>query len=154
MQSAPVEQLRELLGKAAQEPTSVLDLMLSYHRGHELSGIIDFSLRSDGAYTLRSSERGGLNPRTVAGRLDRERVVAIWSAADKTRLLDVPSSTRAIGDDEVPITVELEHGALSHRLEIWTRDAREHPDFRRFEASLRALLQGLSPGSSEGEPRA
>jgi len=140
------EELREVIAKAVSNPRSYLDLTLVYDKGHELSGTTHFEMRAGGDFSLRS-----VNPRTqrtisIEGKLEDDQRDALLAAIDQSGLIDVPSSTRNIGDDEPPISVTLSYDNLVQRLLIWDGDARTNPEFQRFESVLRSLLGQLSGG--------
>ena len=141
------EVLREVVAKAVRDPAAHRDLTLTYQRGHELSGITRFELRADGRYTLTTEDRR--RQRTASeGELDPEQRDAILAAIEESGLLDVPSSTRNIGDDEQPIIVELRYDDSEHRLRIWAGDARANPGFHRFETILLGVLRNLPDGEA------
>jgi hypothetical protein len=103
-------------------------------------------MRAGGDFSLRS-----VNPRTqrtmsIEGKLEDDQRDALLAAIDQSGLIDVPSSTRNIGDDEPPISVTLSYDNLVQRLLIWDGDARTNPEFQRFESVLRSLLGQLSGG--------
>lgn len=144
---ASTEVLREVVAKALRDPAAHRDLTLTYQRGHELSGITRFELRADGRYTLTTEDRR--RQRVVSpGQLDSEQRDAILAAIEESGLLDVPSSTRNIGDDEQPILVDLRYDDAEHRLRIWAGDASANPGFHRFETILRGVLRDLSDGEA------
>ena len=138
--------LAQAVAEAARNPDAHPDLTLTYDRGHELSGFTHFEARADGRYALTAD-----NPRRGTsvereGTLDPEQRAALFGAVQETRLLDQPSSTRRIGDDEQPIDVVVGHAGEEHRLTLWAKDATANPDFTRFETALRALIGTLSAG--------
>ena len=132
------EVLREVVAKAARDPLRYHDLTLTYERGHDLSGTTRIELRADGGYTLATQDRYGERAESQ-GTLDAEQREAVLSAVEGG-LLDVPSSTRNLGDDEQPILVGLRYDDSEHRLRIWAGDADANPDFQRFESTLRAAV--------------
>jgi hypothetical protein len=143
------EALREVVAKAARDPAAHGDLTLTYQRGHELSGTTRFELRADGRYALTREDRRGRRE-TSSGELDAEHRDVLLAAIEESGLLDVPSSSRNIGDDEEPILVELRYDAAEHRLRIWAGDARANPGFNRFETILHGVLRGLSDAEARG----
>ena len=60
-----------------------------------------------------------------------------------SNLLEVPSSTRNSGDDELPIIVDISYNEQSWRLLIWNGEARQNHAFTQFEGALGALLLAL-----------
>lgn len=139
-------ELRELAAKAAREPAKWA-LELTYERGHELSGALSFTVGEDGAFTLARSERGSLNPTSASGVLTPEQRRELAAAIEGSGLLDAPSSPRPIGDDEVPILVELRAGDLEHSVELGARDAAEQAGFSRFEEVVRRIVDQLAAPS-------
>jgi hypothetical protein len=144
--NASKELLREVVAKAARDPAAHPDLTLTYQRGHELSGMTRFGLRADGHYTLTSDDPRRQHGVALEGELEPAQRDTILTAIDEARLLDVPSSSRNIGDDEQPIVVELRHDGAEHRLVIWAGDARSDPGFAHFETVLRGVMRQISDG--------
>ncbi len=70
---------------------------------------------------------------------------AFLRAIESTRLLDVPSSTRNIGDDEEPIIVTVHEGKLVHEVRVWHDDA-VAAGLAPFEAHVLTLAKRLSAG--------
>jgi hypothetical protein len=140
------EKLEEIVASAARNPASYPDLTLLYQRGHDLSGVTRFELRADGAFTLNSNNPRRHSQVSFAGDLEANQREAILAGIEETRLFGVPSSTRAIGDDEIPIVVELSNGDLRHRWLIWAGDALKNADFQRFEKLVWNTLRQISHG--------
>jgi hypothetical protein len=146
------EELAEVIAKAARDPDAYAELGLRYERGHEMSQRTRFELGPGGAYTLRS-----VNPRTqrvitFEGRLEPAQRSLLLTAVDSTRLLDVPQSSRPIGDDELPVIVELGYDGSHFRLPIWAGDAAANTQFRSFEQELWTLFEQLSDGQIRRPP--
>ena len=140
------EKLIEIIAKAAADPTAYPDLTLLYQRGHEMSGITRFEMRSGGAYELSSNNPRRQTSSHFEGVLNIDQRRALLSAVVEAHLLDIPSSTRNIADDELPLDVELSFDNLRHQITLWAWDARENAGFRSFEAALWTLLSQLSHG--------
>ncbi|MBN1316448.1 MAG: hypothetical protein JXA42_13315 [Anaerolineales bacterium] len=140
------EKLAEFIAKAAGNPDAYNNLTITYQRGHDLSGITCFEMLAGGKYTLSSN-----NPRkgtsiSLDGELDAEQRKTIFDAITETGLLDTPSSSRNINDDEQPVEVTLAYDDLVFQLDIWAGDARENTNFHKFETTLWVLLKELSDG--------
>ena len=69
---------------------------------------------------------------------------ALLTALLETNLLEEPSSTRNIGDDELPVELDLSYDDLRYQIVIWAGDALHISDFHRFERILWTLLRQLS----------
>ena len=137
--------LREIVVKAIAQPEHHAALELEYLRGHDLSGTTQLKVSVAGHYELSSNVTKDEQRRSWSGELavaDRD---ALLKAIDETQLLDVPSSTRKIHDDEEPIIVTLRYEKLVHQARIWHDDARPS-GFYRFEAHINALVKKLSGG--------
>jgi hypothetical protein len=137
------EQLEEITAKAARQPASYPDLTLLYQRGHDLSGITRFEMQAGGAFALSAGDPRHARQASFEGQLEASQRAAVLSAVEEAKLLRVPSSTRPIGDDELPIIVEMRYDDLHHRLLIWAGDARHDADFQRFEQALWVVLKDL-----------
>ena len=138
--------LRELLNRNVATPGLYPELEFDYTNGHDLSGVTHFRVDGAGRYQLSSNVTKGrqaLSWKGVLGSSDRD---ALFATLEK-HFLDVPSSTRNIGDDEVPILVTLRLGDLSHSLKIWHGDAVRNGDFHALETQLVALATRLSGGA-------
>lgn len=120
---------------------------LEYARGHELSGTTSFSLEEDGHYELVSNQTAGREQVQYEGLLDAARRRALFESLERHHTLGVPSSSRPIGDDELPIELTVEFGGSTHTIRIWDGDAAANEDFRGFERDLLALARELSGGS-------
>lgn len=141
------EKLREALARAVRDATSYRDLGFSYQRGHELSGITHFELHPEGKFTLTSNHPKGQTSHSFRGELsDRQRRHLIATILE-TKLLDVPSSGRNIGDDELPVQVTISYADLSHQILIWAQDAEQNADFHHCEQALWHLFKELSEGA-------
>jgi hypothetical protein len=119
------------------------DMILHYQRGHEMSGYVTLTVEADGTAAASRSGRGDLGRREATGVLtpgQAERLAAAVEAAD---LAHLDGSTRRIGDDEVPVTVELGTGSDRRKLRLWSGDAASNPAFAAFEAAVRALVDEL-----------
>jgi hypothetical protein len=146
------EKLVEIVAKAVLDPQAYPDLSLVYQRGHEMSGITRFELYPGGAYRLSTDNPRRQTSALYQGTLEPGQRAALLTAVVDARLLEVPSSTRNIADDELPVLVELGYDNLTHRLLIWAGDAAENPGFSRFETALKALFSQLSHGELGQRP--
>lgn len=146
------EKLREIVAKAAAAPGSYGDLGLLYQRGHELSGMTRFEMGEGGAFKLAADRPRRQFKMSREGNLTAAQRMSILSAMDEAKLLDVPSSTRNIGDDEVPVIFEVSYDDLRHRILIWAKDAVNIADLQRFEAALWSVLRELSDGEVGARP--
>jgi hypothetical protein len=52
-----------------------------------------------------------------------------------------------MGDDEIPITIDVSYDELSHGLEIWQVDAGVNASYGEFETALHKMLLKLSEGN-------
>jgi hypothetical protein len=136
--------LAEIIAKATRDPTAYRDLTLVYQRGHDLSGITRFELRADGAFTLSTNNPRRQTAGSFDGQLEPDQRDAIIGAIEQTGLLSVPSSSRPIGDGELPIIVDLSYDDLRHRLMIWASDAANNAGFQHFEQVLWPILRGIA----------
>ena len=146
------EKLKEIVAKAVNNLGSYPDLTLVYQRGHDLSGITRFEMREDCAFTLTTNNPRRQSSAFFEGELEVGQRHAILTAIEETRILDIPSSTRNIGDDELPVVVELGYEDLRYRLLIWAKDALGNAEFHRFERTLWPLLGQLSDGKVGAGP--
>jgi len=128
-----------MLYKAIEDP-SRSPISLSYQWGHEMSGTVSTSVGPDGAFDLSRSDEGSLNARSTTGHLTPDQLARLLSAIGNGALLDLRSSERPIGDDEVPILVEVRAGDIAHAVRIWAQDAAENPMFSQFEKVLLEIL--------------
>jgi len=135
--------LREILAKAIANPDAYPDLEVSYLRGHDLSGTTHLTVNATGAYKLESSVTRDEQPRSWSGKLPADDRDAFLHAVESTRVLDVPSSTRNIGDDEEPILVTVREGNLVHEVRVWHDDA-VAAGLAPFEAHVLTLAKRLS----------
>lgn len=141
------EKLREVLAKAVQDSSLYRDLGFSYQRGHELSGITHFELHPEGTFTLTANHPKRQTSHSFQGELsDRQRHQLIATILE-TQLLDVPSSSRNIGDDELPVQVTISYDDLAHQILIWAEDGQQNADFHHFEIALWHLFKELSEGA-------
>jgi hypothetical protein len=138
------EKLAEIVAKAARDPTSYRDLALVYQRGHDLSGITRFEMHADGVFTLSTNNPRQQTAGSFNGQLEPDQRAAILTVIDEAGLLDVPSSSRPIGDDELPIIVELSYDHMRHQLMIWANDVSHSAGFQRFEQTLWPILKGIA----------
>jgi hypothetical protein len=144
-QTMTTAKLREIVAKAIANPAAYADLEISYVRGHDLSGTTHFTVNAAGDFKLDSSVTRDEQARSWSGKLPAEDRNAFLHAVESTRLLDVPSSTRNIGDDEEPIIVTVRDGQLLHEVRVWHDDA-VTAGLAPFEAHVLALAKRLSAG--------
>ncbi|HUQ04361.1 MAG TPA: hypothetical protein VM261_17800 [Kofleriaceae bacterium] len=137
--------LRDVVDNAIQKPTEYAGLELDYARGHDLSGVTHFHVNAAGAYTLSSRVTRDEQEHSWSGTLDAADRDALLRAMRDSALLDVPSSTRNMADDEEPILVTVSYQELVHELEVWHDDAGPS-GFHRFEEHVVALTKKLSGG--------
>jgi hypothetical protein len=137
--------LRDVVEQAIQEPAAYAGLELDYARGHDLSGVTHFHVNGAGVYTLTSRVTRDEQEHSWSGTLDTGDRDALLRAIRDTGLLDVPSSTRNMADDEEPILVTVRYQDLEQKLEVWHDDAGAS-GFDRFEAHVVALTKKLSGG--------
>jgi hypothetical protein len=83
-------------------------------------GTTHFTVDADGDFKLESSVTRDEQPHSWSGKLPADDRNAFLRAIESTRLLDVPSSTRNIGDDEEPIIVTVREGKLVHEVRSGT----------------------------------
>ena len=141
-----VNGLRQALDAALTDPASAAGLHLTYSRGHALSGITRFELDGTGRYELESNETMGRKAVEYPGALAESDRVALIRAMREHDLPATPSSTRNLGDDEIPVIVTLSSGPLSRELRVWHGDARQDPQFHAFETALLDAVRKLSDG--------
>jgi hypothetical protein len=67
-------------------------------------------------------------------------------------ILTVAPSTRPIGDDEQPISVELDGAGAQFSLSIWAGDAHDNARLGELTAALYPLLDQLSGGKIQLRP--
>lgn len=137
--------LRDVLERAIERPSEYAGLELDYARGHDLSGVTHLHVDAAGAYTLSSRVTRDEQEHSWTGTLATVDRDALLRAMRDTKLLDVPSSTRNLADDEEPILVKVRYQDLVHELEVWHDDAGPS-GFDRFEAHVVALTKKLSGG--------
>ena len=118
-------------------------MIMRYRRGHEMSGYVTLTVEPDGTATASRSGRGDLGRREATGMLTPAQAERLSDAVEAADLAHLRGSTRRIGDDEVPVTVELGGGAERHELRLWSEDAASNAAFVAFEATVRALLDEL-----------
>lgn len=115
-----------------------------FQRGHEMSGITTFEVRDDGSYALSRTSRKGGPPLSFTGQLDAAQRQALYGALSHAAILTVAPSSRPIGDDEQPISLELDGVGERFVLSIWADDARDNPHVSDLTAALYPLLDQLS----------
>lgn len=148
--AASTAKLAEAIEKAATAQS--LGPRFRFQRGHEMSGITAFEVGDDGAYALSRTSRKGDPPLSFTGRLEAAQRQALFSALSRAAILTVASSTRPIGDDEQPISVELDGAGERFALSIWAGDARDSPRFGELTAALYPMLDQLSGGKIQLRP--
>jgi hypothetical protein len=122
-------------------------LGFSYSRGHALSGITRVRVDEGGAYHIVSDDTPAMKPVDIDGTLSAADRDALFESIAANRVVDTPSSSRRIGDDEVPVIVTFRQEDAERELRIWDADARRHPAFHSFEKILLALVKRLSRGA-------
>jgi hypothetical protein len=135
------EILREVIAKSANDPAKSHGLNLLYQRGHELSGIVRFEMLNGATFRLNANDPSQQSSLQFEGNLGDGLRKVLFEAIEESELLAVPSSTRNIGDDELPIIVEISYGAQDHRLLIWEGDAKQSSSFQQFEKALGSVLR-------------
>lgn len=144
-QTMTTAKLREIIAKAIANPDAYPDLEISYLRGHDLAGTTHFTVNAAGDFKLESSVTQDERPRSWSGKLPAGDRDAFLRAVESTRLLDVTSSTRNIGDDEEPIIITIREGKLVHEVRVWHDDVAA-AGLAPFEAHVLALAKRLSAG--------
>jgi hypothetical protein len=144
-QTMTTAKLREILAKAIANPEAYPDLEVSYLRGHDLAGTTHFTVDAAGDFKLESSVTRDEQLHSWSGKLPADDRNAFLRAIESTRLLDVPSSARNIGDDEEPIIVTVREGKLVHEVRVWHDDA-VAAGLAPFEAHVLALAKRVSAG--------
>ncbi len=142
--------LAEAIDKAATQAGS--SPHFRFQRGHEMSGITTFDIRDDGSYELSRTPRKGGPPLSFTGRLDGTLRQALFGTLSRAAILSVASSTRPLGDDEQPITIELDGAGEHFELAIWAGDARDSPQLHELTAQLYPLIDHLSSGKISLQP--
>jgi hypothetical protein len=137
--------LREIIAKAIANPGAYAELEISYLRGHDLAGTTHFTVNAAGDFKLESSVTRDEQPRSWSGRLPADDRNGLLHAVESTRLLDVASSTRNIGDDEEPIIVTVRDRNLVHEVRVWHDDA-VAAGLAPFEAHVLTLAKRISAG--------
>jgi hypothetical protein len=122
-------------------------LGFSYSRGHVLSGITRVRVDDDGAYHIVSDDTPAMKAVNLDGRLSAADRDALFRAIATNAVDATPSSSRPIGDDEVPVIVTFRREDGERELRIWDADARRHPGFHSFEKILLTLVKRLSRGA-------
>jgi hypothetical protein len=145
-QTMTTAKLREVIAKAIANPDASPDLEISYLRGHDLAGTTHFTVNAAGDFKLESSVTRDEQPHAWSGRLTADDRNAFLRAIESTGLLDVPSSTRNIADDEEPIIVTVREGNLVHEVRVWHDDA-VAAGLAPFEAHVLTLAKRLSAGA-------
>ncbi len=138
------EDLRALLSDAVAHPGQYPDLTLDYSQGHDLAGVTHFRADASGRYELRSNVTRGREERSWSGTLAAADRDSLFGILESRGFLAIPSSTRSIGDDEVPILVTLKYRDSSHTLRIWHDDAVRNADFHAIDAQVLAVARRLS----------
>ena len=144
--------LEEAVRKAGDDASAVSSLHFEFHRGHEMSGITTFTVEADGSFSLARTAYKAYDAVSVDGMLSAEQIQTLYGAVSRVNVLDIESSTRAIGDDEQPISLEIGDGQSSHKLVIWAKDARENAQFSAFSTTVYALFDTLSDGAIKLRP--
>jgi hypothetical protein len=142
--------LAEAIEKAAAGQAR--GLHFKYQRGHEMSGIASFSVGDTGAYELSRTARKSVGPLAFTGQLDAAQSQALYGALARASILQVPPSTRPIGDDEQPIALHVDDGQHSFDLSIWANDARDSSQFSELTSTLYPLIENLSQGQIRLRP--
>lgn len=127
-------------------------LVFQYQRGHEMSGIVSFRVDKDGGYELSRTARKSTGPLTFSGKLEAAQSQALYGALARASILEIPRSTRPIGDDEQPITLRLTDGQVTFDLTIWAKDAAENAHVTDFTSTLYPLIDQLSQGQIQLRP--
>ena len=140
-----VNGLRQALDAALTDPASAAGLHLTYSRGHALSGITRFELDRS-RVEVRAIDKMGRKAVEYSGALAESDRIALIRAMREHDLPATPSSTRNLGDDEIPVIVTLSSGPLSRELRVWHGDARQDPQFHAFETALLDAVRKLSDG--------
>ena len=137
------ESLQEIVARLALDPVNARGLTFVYQRGHDLSGIARLAVSDGTAFTLNANNPRKQRTLIFSGNLGARQSKALLTAIVANNLLEVPSSTRNIGDDEVPFVVELSFNEHKHRLAIWEDDAKLNRSFQQFADALGSLLLEL-----------
>ena len=137
------EILREVIAKLANDPSDPIGLALVYQRGHDLSGIIRFEMLNSVTFKLNANNPRKQSSLVFEGKLAARQRKTLFNAIEESELLTIPSSTRNIGDDELPLIVELSYNDHDHRLLIWEGDAKQSSSFQHFEKALGSLVLEL-----------
>ena len=119
-------------------------LSLSYSRGHGLSGITRLELGGDGYFTITSDDTAERRSATYTGTLDEAQRASILRSIVDTGVLGVQSSTRNLGDDEIPALLTIRAGDAVLDLRVWDGDAKHDRAFHAFESALLTLIRALS----------
>ncbi len=141
------ETLKEVVAQVVNNPNSTVDLAFEYKRGHDLSGMTSFEFDKELAFQLESNNPRKQTFHSYSGQLTIEQHRALLTIMQNSSFFDISSSTRNIGDDEIPITIEVSIGDVSHQLEIWQRDAKNNKNYVQFDSALSLLLMELSDGN-------
>lgn len=145
MAGADEAALREAVEKAAAGGDAG-GLALEYRRGHEMSGTTALSVSDGVRYSLRAVDRSGEVLHDGSGTLSVETARRLWSAVARHGLA-VPSSTRALGDGEVPTSIVVAVDGRRREADVWARDGRDIEAFVAFQAEIGALLAEVSGGA-------
>jgi hypothetical protein len=137
-----LERLREAVLKTAAGEDG--GLSLEYRRGHELSGITELVVEPGGAYRFSRRRRGGLDPTTGQGHLSPAQLVGLAHAVDSSGLLDTGGSTRLLGDDEIPIRIEIRSGDLRRIWDVWAGDLDALPAAEKVVGAISTLIAALA----------
>ena len=137
------ESLQEIVARLALDPANARGFTFIYQRGHDLSGITRLTVSDGTAFTLNANNPRKQRSLVFSGNLGARQSKALLTAIVANNLLEVPSSTRNIGDDEIPFVIELSFNEHKHRLSIWEDDAKLNRSFQQFANALGSLLLEL-----------
>lgn len=140
------EELAMVIAETSNAPEKHPDLTLRYIRGHEMSGMIEFRMTSDGRYELSHINRYGKANR-FSGEMDAPKRAAIFGSAQINGLLEIPSSTDIAPEDDIPTIVDVACGDLAHHLYIGDFEETRDSAFEQFEADLQTVFDDLSEGA-------
>jgi hypothetical protein len=134
--------------RVADDPSVAAALQLSYTRGHDLAGTTRATISSNGRYSIESDATRERTLTRVDGALSAPDRAAFWRTAGDA--IDTPSSSRPLGDDEIPVLVAVTGDGVSRQLRVWDRDIAARPAFRAFEETMRRLVADASHGAILG----
>ncbi len=138
--------LGEIVAKAAARPDTYPDLKVAYRRGHEMSGVTACELRDGRSYRLKADNQRRQTAYAFSGALSLKQRQGLLEALVAASFFDIPSSTRVLDDDEIPVTIEVAHDDLNYQLDMWAADGRENAAYVQLEQAFRALFAELSDG--------